>query len=70
VTHPGLGGHAGGLAGHRGAGLGQDAADAREHLVAGRQTIGDLMVATESAERAISGLRSTLAECDRTLAEP
>jgi hypothetical protein len=27
------------------------------------------MVATESAERAISGLRSTLAECDRTLAE-
>jgi Domain of unknown function (DUF6468) len=34
-----------------------------------RQTIGDLMVATESAERAILGLRTTLAECDRTLAE-
>ncbi|TGD98958.1 DUF6468 domain-containing protein [Methylobacterium nonmethylotrophicum] len=34
-----------------------------------RQTIGDLMGATESAERAIAGLRSTLAECDRTLAE-
>ncbi|AWN45659.1 glutamyl-tRNA reductase [Methylobacterium terrae] len=34
-----------------------------------RQTIGDLMVATESAERAITGLRTTLAECDRTLAE-
>ncbi|SFU54068.1 hypothetical protein SAMN02799631_01085 [Methylobacterium sp. 174MFSha1.1] len=34
-----------------------------------RQTIGDLMVATESAERAIIGLRTTLAECDRTLAE-
>ncbi len=34
-----------------------------------RQTIGDLMVATESAERAITGLRTTLAECDRTLGE-
>ncbi|MGE7413168.1 DUF6468 domain-containing protein [Methylobacterium tarhaniae] len=34
-----------------------------------RQTIGDLMVATETAERAIAGLRTTLAECDRTLAE-
>ncbi|MFH6784825.1 MULTISPECIES: DUF6468 domain-containing protein [Methylobacterium] len=34
-----------------------------------RQTIGDLMGATESAERAIMGLRTTLAECDRTLAE-
>ena len=34
-----------------------------------RQTIGDLMVATASAERAIAGLRSTLDECDRTLAE-
>ncbi len=34
-----------------------------------RQTIGDLMVATESAERAISGLRTTLSECDRTLGE-
>jgi hypothetical protein len=34
-----------------------------------RQTIGELMVATESAERAISGLRGTLTECDRTLGE-
>ncbi|GJD98218.1 DUF6468 domain-containing protein [Methylobacterium isbiliense] len=34
-----------------------------------RQTIGDLMVATESAERAILGLRGTLGECERTLAE-
>ena len=34
-----------------------------------RQTIGDLMMATESAERAITGLRTTLAECDRTLDE-
>ncbi|MCJ2079514.1 glutamyl-tRNA reductase [Methylobacterium sp. WL30] len=34
-----------------------------------RQTIGDLMVATSTAERAIAGLRSTLDECDRTLAE-
>ncbi|MFE1601285.1 DUF6468 domain-containing protein [Methylobacterium sp. ID0610] len=34
-----------------------------------RRTIGDLMVATESAERAITGLRATLGECERTLAE-
>ncbi|MGY2046927.1 DUF6468 domain-containing protein [Methylobacterium sp. JK268] len=34
-----------------------------------RRTIGDLMVATESAERAISGLRATLGSCERTLAE-
>ncbi len=34
-----------------------------------RQTIGDLMVATATAERAIAGLRSTLDECDRTLSE-
>lgn len=34
-----------------------------------RKTIGDLLGATESAERAITGLRTTLAECDRTLAE-
>lgn len=34
-----------------------------------RQTIGDLMVATSTAERAIAGLRTTLDECDRTLAE-
>lgn len=34
-----------------------------------RQTIGDLMLATETAERAIAGLRTTLTDCDRTLAE-
>ena len=34
-----------------------------------RQTIGDLMVATTSAERAIAGLRAAIGECDRTLTE-
>ena len=34
-----------------------------------RKTIGDLVVATETAERAIAGLRTTLGECDRTLTE-
>ncbi len=34
-----------------------------------RQTIGDLMVATASAERAIAGLRAAIGECDRTLTE-
>ena len=34
-----------------------------------RQTIGDLMLATERAERAIAGLRTTLGDCDRTLAD-
>lgn len=34
-----------------------------------RQTIGELVVATETAERAIAGLRNTLSECDRTLGE-
>ncbi|CAO4165077.1 DUF6468 domain-containing protein [Methylorubrum populi] len=34
-----------------------------------RTTIGDLVVASATAERAIAGLRSTLDECDRTLAE-
>ncbi|MFD0936014.1 DUF6468 domain-containing protein, partial [Methylobacterium trifolii] len=34
-----------------------------------RQTIGDLMVASNTAERAISGLRAALDECDRTLTE-
>lgn len=33
-----------------------------------RKTIGDLVVATTTAERAITGLRATLDECDRTLA--
>lgn len=34
-----------------------------------RQTIGDLVTASATAERAIIGLRATLDECDRTLAE-
>jgi hypothetical protein len=34
-----------------------------------RQTIGDLMIATGSAERAIAGLRSAVDESDRMLAE-
>ncbi|WP_349369004.1 DUF6468 domain-containing protein [Salinarimonas sp.] len=34
-----------------------------------RRTIGELVQATDNAERAIAGLRATLGECDRTLAE-
>lgn len=34
-----------------------------------RQTIGELVMASETAERAIAGLRTTLGECDRTLAD-
>lgn len=34
-----------------------------------RQTIGALVSATDTAERAIVGLRNTLGDCDRTLAE-
>ena len=34
-----------------------------------RATIGELMAATEAAERAVAGLRTTLAECDRDLAD-
>ncbi|KAA2234823.1 DUF6468 domain-containing protein [Salinarimonas soli] len=34
-----------------------------------RATIGELMQASGTAERAIQGLRSTLQDCDRTLAE-
>lgn len=34
-----------------------------------RQTIGDLVVASATAERAIAGLRAALDECDRGLAE-
>ncbi|KTS31780.1 hypothetical protein NS228_22225 [Methylobacterium indicum] len=50
-------------------GLGRRITRLKGDEAAMRQTIGDLMMATESAERAIAGLRSTLAECDRTLAE-
>lgn len=34
-----------------------------------RQTIGELLAATDTAERAIAGLKLTLGDCDRTLAE-
>ena len=34
-----------------------------------RQTIGALITATDTAERAIAGLKETLGDCDRTLAE-
>lgn len=34
-----------------------------------RQTIGDLVVASATAERAIAGLRAALDECDRGLSE-
>jgi low affinity Fe/Cu permease len=34
-----------------------------------RQTISDLVVASSTAERAVVGLRATLDECDRTLAD-
>ncbi|HEX2725896.1 MAG TPA: DUF6468 domain-containing protein [Beijerinckiaceae bacterium] len=34
-----------------------------------RKTIAELMLATETAERAIAGLRTTLSDCDRTLAD-
>src|ERR687893_1598102 len=37
--------------------------------VAMRATIAELMRATETAERAIAGLRTTLGDCDRTLAD-
>ena len=37
--------------------------------VAMRATIAELMLATETAERAIAGLRTTLGDCDRTLAD-
>src|SRR5215210_7476013 len=37
--------------------------------VAMRTTIAELMLATETAERAIAGLRTTLGDCDRTLAD-
>jgi hypothetical protein len=37
--------------------------------VAMRTTIAELMHATETAERAIAGLRTTLGDCDRTLAD-
>ena len=34
-----------------------------------RQTVGALIAATDTAERAIAGLKLTVGDCDRTLAE-
>lgn len=34
-----------------------------------RATIGELVAATDAAERAVAGLRTTLAECDRDLSD-
>jgi hypothetical protein len=34
-----------------------------------RQTVSALIAATDTAERAIAGLKNTLGDCDRTLAE-
>ena len=34
-----------------------------------RATIGELLAASDAAERAVAGLRTTVAECDRDLAE-
>lgn len=34
-----------------------------------RATIGELLAATDSAQRAVAGLRTTLSECDRSLSE-
>jgi Domain of unknown function (DUF6468) len=34
-----------------------------------RKTVAELVVASETAERAIAGLRTTLGDCDRTLAD-
>jgi hypothetical protein len=34
-----------------------------------RRTIGELVAATDTAERAISGLKAMLGDCDKTLAE-
>ena len=34
-----------------------------------RATIGELVAATDAAERAVAGLRTTLAECDRDLGQ-
>ncbi len=34
-----------------------------------RRTIGELMAATDSAERAISGLKQTVSTCDKSLGE-
>ena len=34
-----------------------------------RKTIADLVAATDSAERAVAGLRTTLVECDRALSD-
>lgn len=49
--------------------LGRRIARLQADEAAMRRTIGELVQATDNAERAITGLRATLGECDRTLAE-
>jgi hypothetical protein len=49
--------------------LGKRIARLQADETAMRRTIGELVQATDNAERAIAGLRATLGECDRTLAE-
>lgn len=49
--------------------LSRNIAKMRADESAMRAMIAELVVATDTAERAISGLRSTLDECDRSLAE-
>jgi ABC-type transporter Mla subunit MlaD len=50
-------------------GLSRRVARMKADEAAMRNTIGDLVIATDSAERAVATLRATLGDCDRTLGE-
>jgi hypothetical protein len=50
-------------------GLSRRVARMKSHEAEMRNTIGSLMTATDTAERAIATLRATLGDCDRTLGE-
>lgn len=50
-------------------GLSRRVARMKADEAAMRNTIGDLVIATNSAERAVATLRATLGDCDRTLGE-
>jgi hypothetical protein len=50
-------------------GLSRRVARMKADEAAMRTTIGDLVMATDSAERAVATLRATLGDCDRTLGE-
>lgn len=50
-------------------GLSRRVARMKADEAAMRNTIGDLVMATDSAERAVATLRATLGDCDRTLGE-